>query len=85
MRRVYLWRHRLRDEITQDLVSMSTCLLLMLALLALGADALSPWDFDLVQLAVETNPKAWSTFLENVPVRPSSPMPPHTMTGRQLG
>ncbi len=51
-----------------QLVSMATGLLL-LAMLALGADALTPQTYDLVQLAIETNPQAWETFLGSIPVR----------------
>lgn len=48
---------------------MATGLLPLLAMLALGADALTPQSYDLVQLAMETNAQAWETFLDSIPVR----------------
>ena len=57
---------------------MATGLLLLLAMLALGADALTPQTYDLVQLAIEANPQAWETFLDSVPVRLLSTVLHHT-------
>ncbi len=43
--------------------------LLLLAMLALGANALTPQTYDLMQLAIDTNAQAWATFLDSIPVR----------------
>ena len=53
---------------------MATGLLLLLATLALGADALKPQTYDLMQLAIEANAQAWEAFLDNIPVRPFTTM-----------
>ena len=53
-------------------VSMAVSLALLMTMLALGADALEPNKYDVMQLAAITNPDAWRNFTQDVPVSSSS-------------